>query len=1068
MPRAWITIGAWLILSLATVPALARPPAAALRGNAHFEPVPHSDRSRFTFRTAGIAGTVHPYGIDLDWIAQGANGPSRSTTLALEWRDGRDVNPEGCESLPGKTHYLVGPDPSRWELDVPHYAKICQRGLFAGVDVEVQLVRGELELSFHVAPGADPGAISWSMGEGTRLTRNVNGNLGIVAGDQTLDVRAPRAFQESEDGGLTEVPISYSVSGSQVRFEVGAYDSSRALLIDPRWSTVLGGDADDSANATVIAASGGGSAVYVAGKTSSHDFPGSETRPNSDSVVFVSKLSRTGSSVEFTTIFSPSGSVAFAHLRANAVGVDGAGNIFVAGGIFGADFSQFEAPGLLKQNPDSVDTWPPKSAGNGFVVKLSPDGTNVLYATLLGGAHTDEAMGLAVTASGEAVVCGTTRSRDFPTANAFDAVLQGADDPPDGFVSKINAAGTGLIYSTLFGGDSWDSLYDVELGSDGSAYAVGAATRLSAWGWLGTQTTVIETTGSSNFPVPAIVKVDASGQLQYATALDGGPTRSGIARAAAVNPRGELVAVGETNGVPTKNAYDATCGVSRPCGYAAACASEFQGQQSHCRDAFVSKLDADGRSLVFSTYLGGDLDDGATGVALGPEGHVYVAGFTTSFDFPTVGSAFETDSTRGARREDAIVAAFSADGKNLWYSSYHGGSESDGASAMAGDGGKLAVVGATRSADFPIADFDTTHHAADTVVEGREAFVSEFWLFPPAEAGSSGGWGAHFPSQQLHDSDIVQLLKQTCLTWNCGRPETWSYPTLEDSIPGRPGVRLAQRRLLDVAYRAAVLQEPLSKEVLPLIDGELAVLSASNLLDGESKANLQSQLRTLVGAKRAETALSDLVLAVNEARVEQARMSLGQLRSKPDGTQTRRFGKLATLHFPPGTSAANSLELKLQASRRITKTQRFAMVWPMIEFDFVAAEPVVSNGQALELQLDLTQLSLDDAPDAPRLLQVTGNDLVDVTRLYHPTTGRLVADVQELGKYVLVNDLTRPRPATAPAGDTPPVADAPPIEAPTCPEPKAAEPPARMWFWAAIVSMGLVVLLVARGLLRSR
>ena len=301
----------------------------------------------------------------------------------------------------------------------------------------------------------------------------------------------------------------------------------------------------------------------------------------------------------------------------------------------------------------------------------------LVYSTYLGGNYADYVRGIAVDSSGCAYVAGNTSSTNFPTLNP----LQGAIINPvynDAFITKFNAAGDGLIYSTYLGGDGSDIAVDIAVDSSGYACVAG-------------------TTASSDFPTfngyqganpnPAythgfVAKLNTNGNgLVYSTYL-GGSDATDYPGGIAVDGSGQAYVVGRTNSTtfPTKNPYQGSTG---------------GGPQ----DAFVTKFSALGNELVYSTYLGGSANDIATAIAVDSSGNAYVTGSTLSTNYPTKNPVQGSMGGGG----DAFVTKFNPAGNALVYSTYLGGSAVETCQAIALDASRNAYVGGTTtSTDFPI------------------------------------------------------------------------------------------------------------------------------------------------------------------------------------------------------------------------------------------------------------------------------------------------------------------------------------------------------------------------------
>jgi murein DD-endopeptidase MepM/ murein hydrolase activator NlpD len=341
---------------------------------------------------------------------------------------------------------------------------------------------------------------------------------------------------------------------------------------------------------------------------------------------------------------------------------------------------------------------------------------SLVYSALLGGDDTDCFLDcvIAVDAGGSAYVAGYTRSVDFPTtAGVFQQRQAGASDA---FVLKINLDGDQLAFATLIGGEGADFASGIAVDSAGSAYLAGY-------------------TDSEDFPVTAnalqtdyhggyadafIVKLNAGGaKLDYATYLGG--TGNDRGAGIAVDRRGYATIGGETQSADFPVSANAFAASLQPGG-----------------DAFVARLAPDGNRLDFSTYLGGSGRDDARSVVINAVGETYIAGRTTSSDFPVTAGAFSAERNGFA---DTYVAKLNADGSGLIYATYLGGSSNEQANGLAvDDGGNAYVVGATLSDDFP-----TTPDVFDQVsAGGYDAFVAKLTadgtgLVYATYLGGSGG-----------------------------------------------------------------------------------------------------------------------------------------------------------------------------------------------------------------------------------------------------------------------------------------------------------------------------------------
>jgi len=474
--------------------------------------------------------------------------------------------------------------------------------------------------------------------------------------------RSPLAWQEIH-GERVSVSARYVVeTNGTIGLALGAYDPAYPLVIDPTltYSTYLGGGGWEMAYGIAVDASG---EMLVAGITLSSNFP---TMDPIQPVIggsydaFVARFNASGSALVYSTYLGGS-----AHDEAGGIAVDASGYAYVSGHTASADFptaSPFQA--TFAGDYDA------------FITKLSPDGSALVYSTYLGGSATDRNVDIAVTATGEATVVGTTWSSNFPTFNAFDPTIGGV---PDVFVSRLNAAGSALVFSTYYGGSGLDEGFGVAADGGGNVALTG-------------------TTGSTDLPVvnaaqPTcaaplscydvfVAKFNSTGSaLIFSTYLGGSSGEIGYGIAADV--AGAVYVTGRTWSAdfPTQDPIQAS----------------FQGGDS---DAFVVAYTASG-ARGFGTYFGGSARDDAYDVEVDGEGSIYVVGLTGSLNFPLVNPL---QPVYGGSGDDGFVARFFPDGSSVAYSTYLGGNLSDQARAIDLRGNTDAyVAGSTGSPNFPLA-----------------------------------------------------------------------------------------------------------------------------------------------------------------------------------------------------------------------------------------------------------------------------------------------------------------------------------------------------------------------------
>jgi hypothetical protein len=653
--------------------------------------------------------------------------------MKLVGANGR-ANVTGLEELPGKSNYFIGSDPKKWHTNVPNYVRVKYANVYPGVDLVYYGNQGKLEYDFVVQPGADPHSIELAIksdeqvvsrqkavgsesnvepglapatvlprqrqrgqdvpataGETPALRVNGNGDLVVGTEDGEIVFHKPVVYQPAtynerrttNSGGRDLVEGQYVLRGhNRIAFQLAEYDRHRPVVIDPTlaYSTYLGGsDGGDGGYGIAVDASGN---ACVTGITQSSDFPVSpgalQTAFGGDRDAFVSKLNAVGSALIYSTYLGGTGDD-----RAFAIALDAAGNAYITGTTHSSNFPT--TPGAFQTTSHFYD---------GFVSKLNASGSDLIYSTYLGGSSSDGGSGIAVDASGNVYVSGGTSSSDFPTTpGAFQTTYAGGSN--DGFVSKLNAAGSALIYSTYLGGTGADSASAIALDAAGNAYVIGSTLSSN----FPTTPGAFQTTypgGEDSF----VSKLNANGSaLLYSTYLGEGDG-FGIT----IDAAGNAYATGNAGlGFPTTpGAFQTTC----------------------C-SAFITKLNAGGSALLYSTYLGGSNFDQGYGIAVDASGNAYVTGTTTSSDFPTTPDAFQTAGGKG----DVFVSKLNANGSALLYSTYLGGTSADFANAIAADAARNAyVTGETVSSDFP-----TTPGAFQTTGGGycfgspcSDAFIVKF------------------------------------------------------------------------------------------------------------------------------------------------------------------------------------------------------------------------------------------------------------------------------------------------------------------------------------------------------
>lgn len=585
---------------------------------------------------------------------------------------------EGLDPLPGKSHYFLGRDPMKWRTNIPHYAQVRYRDVYPGVDLAFHGDRGRLEYDFLVAPGGDNRLIRLELDGADALRIEDNGDLVVrVRGGEMRQMR-PVVYQEWPDGRHFLAGRYVMRSARGVGFEVDGYRADLMLVIDPvlAYSSFLGGSDTDVGHAIAVDVNDN---VYLTGETISTDFPtvNPEQPFNAGGAdAFVTKLDKTGTVELFSSYLGGSGQENDfrAGVESSGIAVDTAGNVYLAGRTNSTDFPVARALFNSYRGGDE----------DGFVAKLSADGSTLLYSTYLGGAANDSANGIAVDSAGNIYVTGGTKSAlDFPISpGAFQPALGGGTDA---FIVKIDPTQTGaqsLLYASFLGGSGTDRGTAVAVDSSGNAYVTGLTYTTDST--FPIVNPFQATNGGGGDAFVAVVNPNGTG-LIYSTFLGGSGLDAG--NSIVVDAAGNVYVAGETASAN----FPGT-------------ANGFQPTNAGSSDAFVAQLDPTGRLLLYATYLGGSGLDRGTGVAITAAGKLWVTGETSSANFPTL-NAFQASLGGG---KDAFVAEIDPaqqGAASLLHSSFLGGTADDVALGIAvNSSGDAWVVGQTSSAtSFPIA-----------------------------------------------------------------------------------------------------------------------------------------------------------------------------------------------------------------------------------------------------------------------------------------------------------------------------------------------------------------------------
>jgi len=597
---------------------------------------------------------------------EGGHGRASSVRIAF---DGARRSPriEGIGQGGGATNYFHGHDPAAWQTSIGGFTSVRYTGLYPDVDLVVYRREREVEYDFVVAPGADPSVIRLRIAGGA-TTIDESGAVRITTPSASVALSRPVVYQDLPNGRGMIDGRYVRLSNGEIGLRLGRYDRSRPLVIDPvlAYSTYLGGSDIDWASDLRVDAAGN---AYVCGFTQSLNFPATvgQVASGGSYDAFVAKVAPDGT-LAWATYLGGSGFDTCDHLA-----LDHDGFIY-AGGFTGSP--NFPVVGGFQSTLNG--------SGNAYVTKLDPSGSRIVYSTYFGGSGSDEVEAITVDASGTAYVAGTTTSTDFPVVNAVQPLYAGGFF--DAFVAKITPSGDALQFSTYTGGSSDDTGTSIAVGPDGAIWVGGVTPstdfpvvnplqaqnhgsldgyilKLSPDGSTILYSTYLGTTGSfdavtslramddgtvlvsglAGFGLPVTPgvfgaffhngfsdayagRLSADGQhFLFLTYLGG----SGLDAATRidVDPAGHVWIAGHTDStnLPLRNPVQ-----------------DSNRDGGCCQEVFVAEFSADATQLLFSTYLGGSDVDSNAGLGIDGLGNVYVAGVTSSADFPTVNPISQT------------------------------------------------------------------------------------------------------------------------------------------------------------------------------------------------------------------------------------------------------------------------------------------------------------------------------------------------------------------------------------------------------------------------------------------
>jgi len=623
----------------------------------------------------------------------------RTGTVRERLVGGRAMSVVGSGAIDAKISFFRGSDPARWRGGVRAFSRVEFGEVYDRIEARLESRPGNVEKVFTVRPGGDPSTILVHVDGVESLGVAGDGSLRLRTPAGMLSLSAPRAYQQIGEATRT-VDAAYRVDGDTYGFEIGPYDPAHPLVIDPLYaSTYVGGAGKDGNRLTSIALDDEGS-IYLAGRTRSDDFPATpgaydETYASMFySDVFIAKFTPDLSTLLAATFLG--GGYDDGEWPGVSMEIDGEGNVVVAGVTSSFDF------------PTTAGAYCTSKTGgyDFFVTELAPDLSSLLASTYFGSSKDDLCFALTIDDSGDVWVAGTTYDKtSYPVTPGAYACTEGGYF--EACVARFDGDLETLEASTWIGGELCDEVRDIALETDGTVW-------LGGW------------TGAVRYPTTPAAYDSVRGPGVYegivtsfsrdlstleASTMLGGDNDDWV-EAILVDDAGDVYVAGRTasgNQFPTTTgAYDESYNGSGP---------------GVGDDAFVTKLEPDLTDVLISTFLGGTGWDTIYDMDL-RSGAMYVAGSSSSSDFPVPPAAYDTSYAGGLEEAgDGIVARLDSDLTTVTAATYVGGSGADCLTSMVFDGNGIVYLGGcTESDDFPMTSVshDPSHNGTDIEWYGND------------------------------------------------------------------------------------------------------------------------------------------------------------------------------------------------------------------------------------------------------------------------------------------------------------------------------------------------------------
>ena len=625
-------------------------------------------------------------------------------TPVIEVFNANNILPENKSQA--KVNYFIGNDKNNWETNINTYNTINLNEVWQGIDVKINAYASNIEKLFFVKPNADVSNISIPILNTQKLSVSQTGELEIFTEEGEFSFTKPIAYQDI-NGERNYIDINYSINKNSYGFELGNYDNSQSLVIDPLIaSTYIGQNCNDRLLDIKVDNENN---IYVVGKTQSEDFPvtagaydETHNNPNCDIYnpdFFISKFSPDLSTLYYSTFIGGTGPEAGSPNGAGVqLAINSDDNIVIVGYTQSNDY------------PVTSGAYDETYNGgkDGIISILTPDLSELLSSTYIGGSVDEYLENFVIDNDGNIYFSGFSSSNDYPTtAGAYQESLY--DNTGNGVISKISSDLSTLLYSTYLGPtEGYSNVAPINILTNGNII-VGGFTYSSSFP---VTSGVISETYSGGGDITLSIFDPNLSELLISTYL-GGTNREGV-NEIAIHTNGSIYITGTAQ----SSDFPVT-------------PTAFQTTLQSGMDMYVCKLTTDLTTIEAATFVGGDFLENSRDIEFDSEGNIFLSGMSQSTDFPMPDDINPYQDTihydgGGTNYSDAAITKLNSDLTELLAATYFGGERGDTGWALAVDNDDNVIIGGgTVSQYFPITDnaFQTTYYG--TLDYTEIAFLSK-------------------------------------------------------------------------------------------------------------------------------------------------------------------------------------------------------------------------------------------------------------------------------------------------------------------------------------------------------